>query len=79
MLEYQQRAVKYQGDIAVAIMGALNQCASRLQITEPLPVLLDFEAPPPPTRPPAEDEHQEEDDEEDQEEGQGEGGPNEAG
>ena len=65
--EYQQRAVKYQGDIAVAIMGALNQCASRLQITEPLPVLPDFEAPPPPARPPAEDEHQEEeeDDEED--------------
>ena len=58
-------------------MGALHQCASRLQITESLPVLPDFEAPPPPARQPTEDEHQEE--EEDQKEGQGQRGPDEAG
>ena len=45
--EYQQRAVKYQGDIAAALMGAISQCTSRLQITEPLSVLPGFDAPPP--------------------------------
>ena len=65
MSEYQQRTVKYQGDIAAALMGAISQCASRLQITEPLPVLPRFDAPPPPVRPPAdEDDHEEEDEDE---------------
>ena len=30
MAEYQQRTVRYQGDIAAALMGAISQCASRL-------------------------------------------------
>ena len=65
VLEYQQRAVRYQRDIAAALMGALSQCASRLQITEPFPVLLGFEVPPPAARPPADEEdHEEEKDDE---------------
>ena len=58
-------------------MGAISQCASRLQITEPLPVLPGFEAPPPPTGPPTDEEDHEE--EEDDEDGQGEEGLDEAG
>ena len=79
--EYQQKVVRYQDDIAVALMGAISQCASRIQITEPLPVLPIFEAPPSLAGLQAEDEHNEEedDDEEDQEEGQRERGPDEAG
>ena len=46
MSEYQQRAVKYQRDIAAALMETISQCAFRLQITEPLLVLPGFEAPP---------------------------------
>ena len=56
-------------------MGAISQCTSRLQITEPLPVLPGFEAPPPPTGPLA----NEEDDEEDDEEAQRKEGPAKAG
>ena len=56
MAEYQQRTVRYQGDIAAALMEVISQCASRLQITEPLPVLLGFDAPPPPVRPPIDEE-----------------------
>ena len=77
MAEYQQRTVRYQGDIAAALMGAISQCASRLQITEPLPVLPGFDAPPPPERPPADDEDHEEEEEED--EGQEEEGSEEVG
>ena len=77
MAEYQQRTVRYQGDLAAALMGAISQCASRLQITEPLPVLPGFDAPPPPVRPPADEEENEE--EEEDEEGQEEEGPAEAG
>ena len=77
VLEYQQRAVRYQRDIAAALMGALSQCASRLQITKPLPILPGFEAPPPPAGPPANEEDHEE--KEDDENGQGEEGPDEIG
>ena len=77
MAEYQQRTVRYQGDIAAALMGAISQCASRLQITKPLPVLPEFDAPPPPVRPPADEEDHEE--EKADEEGQEEEGPAEAG
>ena len=76
MAEYQHRTVRYQGDLAAALMGAISQCASRLQITEPLPVLPGFDAPPPPVRPPADEEENEE--EEEDEEGQEEEGPAEA-
>ena len=49
--EYQQRVVRYQRDIVVALMIAISQCAARLQITEPLPILPIFEAPLPPVGP----------------------------
>ena len=66
--EYQQRAMRYQKDIIVAMREAISQCTTRLQITEPLPVLLIFQAPPPPSGPQVEDEHHVEkgNDEEDQ-------------
>lgn len=46
MMEYQQCAVQYQGELAAALMGAFNQCALYWQITDPLPVLPSFNPPP---------------------------------
>ena len=46
VLEYQQHTVRYQGEIVAALVGALTQCATHLQITEPLPTLPIFNPPP---------------------------------
>ena len=49
VMEYQQQAVQYQGELAVALMGAITQCANHFQITDPLPVLPPFHPPQQPT------------------------------
>ena len=51
--------MRYQGDITATLMRAISQCAARLQITKPLPILPVFEAPPPPSGSQVEDEHHE--------------------
>ena len=45
-MEYQQCAVKYQWELAAALMAAFNQCALYWQITDPLPILPSFNPPP---------------------------------
>ena len=72
VMEYQQQAVQYQGELAAALMGALTQCANHLHITEPLPVLPSFQPPhqPAPQQQQAEAE-QDEDDEEEEDETEG--------
>ena len=48
VLKYQRHMAKFQVDVAATMMGAIIQCATHMQISNPLPALPTFDPSPPP-------------------------------
>ena len=70
VLEYQRHMAKFQVDVTTAMMGAITQCVTHMQISEPLPAFPTFDPPPRPQSQVAEEGNSEKNEEENEEGGE---------